>query len=43
MNFFYRRVWQNARIEQLIQMVNAYIRWNNEKRIRIFFGSISSF
>ena len=41
MELFYPRDWQATTIEQLIQAVDAYIRWYNEKRIKISLGSLS--
>lgn len=38
---FYPRNWQDITIDQFIQIVDAYIRWNNEKRIKISLGSLS--
>lgn len=38
---FYRRNWQGASIEQFIQTIDSYIRWYNEKRIKISLGSLS--
>ena len=38
---FYPRSWKNISIEQFIQIVDAYIRWYNEKRIKISLGSLS--
>ena len=38
---FYLRDWQATTIEQFIQAVDAYIRWYNEKRIKISLGSLS--
>lgn len=38
---FYPRNWQGITIEQFIQTVDAYIRWYNEKRIKISLGSLS--
>jgi len=38
---FYPRDWQATTIEQFIQVVNSYIRWYNEKRIKISLGSLS--
>ena len=38
---FYPRNWQNITIEKFIQIVDAYIRWYNEKRIKISLGSLS--
>jgi putative transposase len=38
---FYPRDWQATTIEQFIQVVDSYIRWYNEKRIKISLGSLS--
>ena len=38
---FYPRNWQSTSIEQFIQTVDSYIRWYNEKRIKISLGSLS--
>ena len=38
---FYPRNWQATTIEQFIQAVDSYIRWYNEKRIKISLGSLS--
>ena len=38
---FYPRDWQSTTLEQFIQAVDAYIRWYNEKRIKISLGSLS--
>ena len=38
---FYPRNWQGASIEQFIQTIDSYIRWYNEKRIKISLGSLS--
>ena len=38
---FYPRNWQATSIEQFIQVVDSYIRWYNEKRIKISLGSLS--
>jgi hypothetical protein len=38
---FYPRDWQARTIEQFIQVVDSYIRWYNEKRIKISLGSLS--
>ena len=38
---FYPRNWQATTIEQFIQVVDTYIRWYNEKRIKISLGSLS--
>jgi putative transposase len=38
---FYPRDWQTATIEQFIQVIDSYLRWYNEKWIKISFGSLS--
>ena len=38
---FYPRDWKAATIEQFVKEVDAYIRWYNEKRIKISLGSLS--
>jgi transposase InsO family protein len=38
---FYSQNWQSTTIEQFIQALNSYIRWYNEKRIKISLGSVS--
>lgn len=38
---FYPRNWQDVSIDQFIQVVDSYIRWYNEKRIKISLGSLS--
>jgi hypothetical protein len=38
---FYPRDWQATSIAQFIQAVDSYIRWYNEKRIKISLGSLS--
>lgn len=38
---FYPRDWKAATVEQLIKEVDSYIRWYNEKRIKISLGSLS--
>lgn len=38
---FYRRSWQDTSIDQFIAMVDGYIRWYNEKRIKVSLGSLS--
>jgi transposase InsO family protein len=38
---FYSRNWQASTIEQFIQTLDSYIRWYNEKRIKISLGSLS--
>ena len=38
---FYPRDWRTTTIEQFIEVVDSYIRWYNEKRIKISLGSLS--
>ena len=38
---FYPRDWRTITIEQFIEVVDSYIRWYNEKRIKISLGSLS--
>ena len=38
---FYPRNWQDTSVDQFIGTVDAYIRWYNEKRIKISLGSLS--
>jgi transposase InsO family protein len=38
---FYPRDWKAITIEQFVVEVDAYIRWYNEKRIKISLGSLS--
>jgi transposase InsO family protein/transposase-like protein len=38
---FYPRDWQNTTVDQFIEIVDSYIRWYNEKRIKISLGSRS--
>ena len=38
---FYPRDWQSVTVEQFIEVVDDYIRWYNEKRIKISLGSLS--
>jgi putative transposase len=38
---FYPRDWKATTTEQFIQVVDSYIRWYNEKRIKISLGSLS--
>ena len=37
----YPRDWKGTTIEQFIEVVDSYIRWYNEKRIKISLGSLS--
>ena len=39
---FYPRTRQDITIDQYIQVVDSYIRWYNEKRIKMSLGSLSS-
>ncbi len=41
MELFYPRNWEATTIDQFIQVVDSYIRWYNEKRIKISLGSLS--
>jgi putative transposase len=38
---FYPRDWKDITIERFVREVDAYIRWYNEKRIKISLGSLS--
>jgi transposase InsO family protein/transposase-like protein len=38
---FYARDWRNTTVEQFINVVDSYIRWYNEKRIKISLGALS--
>jgi putative transposase len=38
---FYPRDWRTTTIDQFIEVVDSYIRWYNEKRIKISLGSLS--
>jgi transposase InsO family protein len=38
---FYSRNWQSATLEQFIEALDSYIRWYNEKRIKISLGNRS--
>ena len=38
---FYPLNWQAITVEQFIQVVDSYIRWYNEKRIKTSLGSLS--
>ena len=35
---FYPRDWRSVTIEQFMQALDSYIRWYNEKRIKISLG-----
>jgi putative transposase len=38
---FYPRDWKNTSVEQFIEAIDSYVRWYNEKRIKISLGSLS--
>jgi transposase InsO family protein len=38
---FYPRDWQATTVEQFIEVVDAYTRWYNAKRIKVSLGSLS--
>jgi putative transposase len=38
---FYPRQWQATTMQQFINLLDAYIRWYNEKRIKLSLGSLS--
>lgn len=38
---FYPRNWQLATVEEFVQALDGYIRWYNEKRIKVSLGSLS--
>lgn len=38
---FYPRNWQDITVDQFIEIVDSYIRWYNEKRIKLSLGSLS--
>lgn len=38
---FYPLDWKTTTIEQFIQIVDSYVRWYNEKCIKISLGSLS--
>ena len=38
---FYPRNWQATSVEQFIEALDSYIRWYNEKRIKISLGALS--
>ncbi|MFC0033685.1 IS3 family transposase, partial [Micromonospora chaiyaphumensis] len=41
MELFYPCNWQSTTIEQFIEAVDTYIRWYNEKRIKVSLGRLS--
>jgi transposase InsO family protein len=38
---FYSRSWQSTTIEQFIHALDGYIRWYNERRIKVSLGNLS--
>ncbi len=38
---FYSRDWQTVSVDQFIAVVDSYIRWYNEERIKISLGALS--
>ena len=38
---FYPRQWQATTLEQFMQVLDSYIRWYNEKRIKLSLSSLS--
>ena len=38
---FYPRDWRGTTVEKFIEVIDSYIRWYNEKRIKISLGSLS--
>ncbi len=38
---FYPRDWKATTVEQFVNEVDSYIRWYNEKRIKVSLGSLS--
>ena len=38
---FHSRSWQTVSTDQLIEVIDSYIRWYNEKRIKISLGALS--
>lgn len=39
--FFYPRNWGNTTLERFMQEIDQYIRWYNEKRIKVSLGALS--
>ncbi|MFM9428781.1 transposase InsO family protein [Variovorax sp. GrIS 2.14] len=39
--WFYPGNWQSTTVEQFIQALDSYIRWYNEKRIKMSLGGLS--
>ncbi|WOX46577.1 IS3 family transposase, partial [Serratia marcescens] len=38
---YYGREWSNVTLENFMQHVDAYIRWYNERRIKLSLGAVS--
>ena len=38
---FYNRSWQHVSVEQFISILDDYIKWYNEKRIKLSIGAMS--
>jgi|GEM_PF-3473020 len=38
---FYNRNWRHTTVEQFVQLVDSYIRWYNEKRLKLSLGGLS--
>ena len=38
---FYCRSWQGVSIDKFINELYSYLRWNNEKRIKMSLGAMS--
>ena len=38
---FYNRRWDGVTMEQFIELVNDYIKWYNENRIKLSLGGLS--
>jgi len=38
---FYGRSWQNVSIDHFINELDSYLRWYNEKRIKVSLGAMS--
>lgn len=38
---FYPHDWRAATVDQFIEVVDAYIRWYNAKRIKVSLGSLN--
>ena len=38
---FYNRTWEGVTIEEFIDILNTYIQWYSEKRIKVSLGGMS--